>query len=58
MIRLLFLLILMPGLLGAQALKITVKQIDNSIFKKDNYWEVPTGLPWLNLPQVRFNGSS
>ena len=40
----------MPGFLLAQASKITVTQIDNSIFKKDKYWRGADGAATVKLP--------
>jgi hypothetical protein len=49
--KILFILCLLPGLLTAQEKNITVKETDNSIFKKDNYWRGADGAATIELGQ-------
>jgi len=43
------LFIMLPCLLFAQEVKTTVKEIDNTIFKKDNYWRGADGAATVEL---------
>lgn len=47
--KILFILCLLPAFLTAQEKNITVKETDNSIFKKDNYWRGADGAATIEL---------
>lgn len=47
--RIIFILFMIPGLLLAQEEKTAVKEVDNSFFKKDNYWRGADGAATVEL---------
>jgi len=47
--KILFILVMIHGFLMAQEIKPTVVEIDNTIFKKDNYWRGADGAATIQL---------
>ena len=47
--RIIWILFMIPGFLLAQEEKVTIKELDNSFFKKDKYWRGADGAATVEL---------